>query len=160
MKKAVVVVGTSAGEAKLTKVIDTLWKENVGANCHCISAKRAKKLEKMLEKWHIEMLEESRGKTGKKSMKDSKEKTGKTATKDSKEKAEKKTTKGSKEHTEKKAAKVSNEKGKKQKKKSSKDSADKHLEKALKAAVKNGSFPLKKGTEPWDDLEDLHEFMT
>ncbi len=136
MKKATVVIGSSAGDKKITEVIDVLWKKNVGATCHCISAKRAKKLEKMLEKWHKEMLKESTKKPSKK------------------EKAER---------VEKPKQKEGTKKGKKNQKAEKREKGSKKLTKKqvkkIKASLNNQSFPLKAGNEKFESLEDLHEFI-
>lgn len=168
MKKSIVFIGSSAGDAKIAKVMSVLHDAKIDVDTYCISADDIGIIVKELKKYHKKMMNEPENKVEKKV---EREKLKAKNNKPDKSQGSEKNAKKAKQ----KEVKGKNPKKLKEKKKENfkklakltgaKTKKDKHK---LKKKIKNGAkvsissiahMPLNPLQEKFDSLEDFFEFV-
>lgn len=161
MKKSIVFIGSSAGDAKIAKVMSVLHDAKIDVETFCISTDDVSKVVKDLKKCHKKMMDTPEVKTekkkAKKAEKEGKNKPAKAPKKDADKKQgkEPKPKKAKKGANFEKLAKLTGAKTKKQK-----QELKKQLEKGIEKAVSNiTDMPLGAIDDIFDNMEDFFEYV-
>ena len=160
MKKSIVFIGSSAGDAKIAKVMSVLHDAKIDVETFCISTDDVSKVVKDLKKYHKKMMDTPEVKTEKKAKKvekAGKDKPAKAPKKDADKKQgkEPKPKKAKKGANFEKLAKLAGAKTKKQK-----QELKKQLEKGIEKAVSNiTDMPLGAIDDIFDNMEDFFEYV-